>query len=74
MVKFMEDGNTTTTSTVTAETFTPILTAITSVVNVDLLVSLVAKVLPFALAFFVFYWGYGFITSKIANGARSGRM
>lgn len=70
----MEGSQTTTTTSVTAATFEPILTAITSVVNVDLLVSLVAKVLPFALAFFVFYWGYGFITSKIANGARSGRM
>jgi len=69
----MEDSSTTATS-VTAETFTPILTAITSVVNVDLLVSLVAKVLPFALGFFIFYWGYGFITSKMASGARSGRM
>ena len=68
------EGSQTTANAVTAETFTPILTAITSVVNVELLVSLVAKVLPFALAFFVFYWGYGFITSKMANGARSGRM
>lgn len=70
----MEGGTTTTATAVTAATFEPILNAITSVVNVDLLVSLVAKVLPFALAFFVFYWGYGFITSKMASGARSGRM
>ncbi len=69
----MESGSTTATS-VTAATFEPILKSITDVVNVDLLVSLVAKVLPFALAFFVFYWGYGFITAKIASGARSGRM
>lgn len=69
----MESGSTTA-PTVSATTFDPILNAITSVVNVELLASLVAKVIPFAIAFFVFYWGYNFITSKIANGARSGRM
>lgn len=63
-----------TSNAVTATTFEPIIEAITSVLNVDLLVSLVSVVLPVALGFFVFYWGYGFVTRKFASGAKRGRM
>ena len=59
---------------VTAATFDPIIKAITGSVNVTLLASIVAKVLPFAVGFFVFYWGYGFVTSKISRGAKKGKM
>ena len=63
-----------TSNAVTATTFEPIIEAITSVLNVDLLVSLVSVVLPVALGFFVFYWGYGFITRKFASASRKGKM
>lgn len=59
---------------VTAATFDPIIKAITGSVNVTLLASVVAKVLPFAVGFFVFYWGYGFVTRKLSSGAKKGRM
>lgn len=63
-----------TSNAVTAATFDPIIEAITSVLNVDLLISLVSAVLPVVLGFFVFYWGYRFITRKFASGANHGSM
>lgn len=62
------------TTTITGATFEPIIEAITSVLNVDLLIDIVTAVLPYALLFFVFYWGYGFVTRKLASGAKKGRM